>query len=49
MCYVETKNLDGETNLKHKITEKILNKKLRNLDGLNEKLAGTAICEVPND
>ena len=22
ICYIETKNLDGETNLKHKMTEK---------------------------
>jgi len=27
VCYVETKNLDGETNLKHKMVEKEINKR----------------------
>ena len=49
LCYVETKNLDGETNLKHKVAEKYLNKKLKNLKNINETLDGTILCEVPND
>ena len=32
VCYMETKNLDGETNLKHKIVEKHLNYGLRKFD-----------------
>lgn len=28
ICYVETKNLDGETNLKHKVAEKYLHTEL---------------------
>ena len=43
MCYVETKNLDGETNLKHKVVEKHLNR----MDGEVEK--GVLICEQAND
>ena len=30
VCYIETKNLDGETNLKHKLALKHLNKALVN-------------------
>jgi magnesium-transporting ATPase (P-type) len=50
MCYVETKNLDGETNLKHKVAVKYLQKKLKNKKAnLGEVLEGTVLCEVPND
>jgi hypothetical protein len=30
IAYIETKNLDGETNLKHKVVPKELRKVLRN-------------------
>jgi magnesium-transporting ATPase (P-type) len=46
---VETKNLDGETNLKHKQSEKTLNKALNRLSNFEKKLQGTLICEEAND
>jgi phospholipid-transporting ATPase len=46
---VETKNLDGETNLKHKVTEKFINKRLKDLTNLEERLKGYIKCELPND
>ena len=48
VCYVETKNLDGETNLKHKIAEKTLNKKLASEESIND-FRGRLICEEAND
>lgn len=50
MCYIETKNLDGETNLKHKNVEKIINKRLSSdLGELSQTAQGVLMCEQPND
>ena len=49
LAYVETKNLDGETNLKHKVAEKFLNKKLRNQANISDTLDGCLLCQAPND
>lgn len=52
MCYVETKNLDGETNLKHKLTEKHLALALAHTDTVSQivdLLSGSIICEDSND
>ena len=40
VCYIETKNLDGETNLKHKIAEKYLNQQLHADSNFTHVLAG---------
>lgn len=48
VCYVETKNLDGETNLKHKMTEKWLNHNVTSEQSLN-LMQGVLTCEAPND
>lgn len=49
LCYIETKNLDGETNLKHKQADKFMHTKLQLGYGLEEILDGTLVCEDPND
>lgn len=49
LAYVETKNLDGETNLKHKVAEKYLNKKLRDHETMHETLDCCLLCQSPND
>lgn len=49
LCYVETKNLDGETNLKHKVADKYLNKQMQRATNIFECLKGYLQCEVPND
>lgn len=49
LCYVETKNLDGETNLKHKLVEKAVNKLVQENAKDYAKVKGsTLICEAPN-
>jgi len=55
ICYVETKNLDGETNLKHKIVRKELQEFLENSEENKENplkstlnFSGEINCENPN-
>ena len=48
MCFVETKNLDGETNLKHKIAPKEL-QAFEDEVQLTQCFEGTLTCEPPND
>jgi len=45
ICYVETKNLDGETNLKHKMASKETTKICNSGLVFN----GKVICDPPND
>ena len=47
-CYIETKNLDGETNLKMKSAKKELYEYFRSTEDLNN-LQGKLLCEEPND
>ena len=48
IAYVETKNLDGETNLKHKSSLKELQALI--LDAAScTGLRGQVVCEAPND
>ncbi len=48
VCYVETKNLDGETNLKSKQAKDKLNEYYKSEDDLS-KLAGRIECKHPNE
>ena len=48
LCYVETKNLDGETNMKHKVAPKQLNEHFKNLNKINDINTSQIFCEVPN-
>ena len=48
MCFVETKNLDGETNLKHKMAPKEL-PTFEDEVALTQQFEGTLTCETPND
>lgn len=47
VCYVETKNLDGETNLKIKSVHKEINNKFDGADHLMG-IEGSLLCEKPN-
>jgi phospholipid-transporting ATPase len=48
ICYIETKNLDGETNLKQKVANKDLMTLCPNDEALGE-LRATVKCEGPTD
>ena len=48
VCFVETKNLDGETNLKHKIAPKEM-LKFRDEVELTQLFEGSMVCEPPSD
>ena len=48
LCFVETKNLDGETNLKHKSAPKGV-KEFNDAEEVALQYEGEVICEVPND
>jgi phospholipid-transporting ATPase len=49
VCYIETKNLDGETNLKHKTAVKALHSGLAKVTEYEQVIKGTVVCERPND
>jgi phospholipid-transporting ATPase len=49
LCYIETKNLDGETNLKHKNTHKQFTHIMDGDEFLLNNLKGSLLCEEPND
>jgi phospholipid-transporting ATPase len=48
LAYVETKNLDGETNLKHKASVKEIQNMIQDPSQLAE-LVANVVCEPPND
>ncbi|OMJ78487.1 hypothetical protein SteCoe_21684 [Stentor coeruleus] len=47
LCYIETKNLDGETNLKHKLCCRVLHDMLHD-EGALDRFFAEIICEIPN-
>jgi len=48
ICYIETKNLDGETNLKQKVANKDIMSLCKTEDALSD-LRATVMCEGPTD
>ena len=48
ICYIETKNLDGETNLKHKVANKDIMHYCKS-DSALTTLKATISCEKPSD
>ncbi len=48
VCYIETKSLDGETNLKHKTSVKEITQFVKS-DEEAFKVQGVVECEQPND
>lgn len=48
LCYVETKNLDGETNLKHKVAPKQLYEHFLSLSNARDIKSAEIFCEAPN-
>ena len=49
ICYVETKNLDGETNLKTKQCEKSLYNEFKEGDHTLKGMDGEVVCDAPNN
>ena len=48
ICFVETKNLDGETNLKHKMAPKEMSQFTTEEELINQ-FKGRVVCEPPSD
>ena len=49
ICYIETKSLDGETNLKEKFAPKPVFERFKTHQDLETGLKGTIKCEAPHD
>ena len=49
VLYIETKNLDGETNLKNKYVQKDINAKFANDLNSMTHMKGQIFCEAPNN
>ena len=49
IAFVETKSLDGETNLKNKMAPKAIDELFENADDLIGNFKGQVVCECPND